>query len=134
MGDPSVKEQLLSGFYNVEGTGWRWAARQFAVFLKPPSGVTSTGARLKLDFYIPQTQIDTLGPMTLSAVVDDGCALEAETFSKTGSFTYARDIPASETAANVIRVDFRFDRAKPPSAKDARELTVVVNSAGLESK
>jgi hypothetical protein len=132
--DAKTKEQLLGGFYEVEGTGWRWAARHFAVALKPPSEAASKGFRVKLDFYIPDSQINALGPMTLSAIVDDGCPLDSETFSSGGSFSYVKDIPISEAAANVVRVDFLFDRAKSPAPSDRRELTAVVSSVALETK
>lgn len=134
MNDSAVKDQLLSGFYKVEGEGWRWASQQFAVSLRPPADARKKGATLQLALYIPQSQIDALGPMTLSAVVNDGCPLPSETFSKAGSYIYSRDVPDSETGANVMRVDFCFDRAKSPGVSDGRELTAVITSVSLQSK
>ena len=134
MGDPKVKDQILSGFYDVEGTGWRWAAEHFAVSLKPPPEASTKGLRLKLELYLPESQIETLGPMTLSAIVNDDCPLKPETFSKSGGFTYTRDIPPSQAVANVIRVDFRWDKAKPPLGSESRELAAVVSAVSLETR
>src|SRR4051794_25228715 len=134
MGDPKVKQQILSGFYDVEGTGWRWAAEHFAVSLKPPAEASTKGLRLKLDLYLPDSQIETLGPMTLSATVNDDCPLKPETFSKSGGFTYTRDVPMSQAVANVIRVDFRFDKGKPPLGSESRELAAVVSAVSLETR
>src|SRR5215471_16840078 len=59
--------QLMYGFYAPETGGWRWVARSFAVALTPPHGMSSGGARLTVRLFLPENEIQTIGPLTLSA-------------------------------------------------------------------
>lgn len=131
-GDPSTAKQLIGGFYPIEAKAWRWTARKFIVTLLPPPGSEQKGAKLQLHLVIPDGQISKLGPMTLSADVDD-YALPPETFSKGGDYFYTRDIPANLLRTNIIPVIFAFDRASPPTPTDARELGAVVSLIALNT-
>ncbi len=131
MGDRKRENQLISGFYPPEGSGWRWTTRKFTLALGPPRNAAQHGAKLVLQLYIPAGQIEKLGPLTLSAEAA-GHALEPETFSKPGSYTYARELPPSIVDTNLVPLNFTLDKFTPPSAADGRELGVVVNSAALQ--
>ncbi|MCZ2073418.1 MAG: hypothetical protein HUU41_17220 [Bryobacteraceae bacterium] len=133
MGDLSVSNQLLSGFYDIEMGRWRWTIQNFSVILKPPSASEQNGATLLLRLFIPAVQIDKLGPITLSSEVDDQ-VLDPQTFYKPGEYTYARDLPPVLLATNVPPVRFCLARATPRTENDGRELGIVVTSAGLISK
>ena len=69
--DKKSERQLISGFYAAEGEGWRWTKHRFAAVLAVPPGSQTAGATLQMRLYIPESQIDDLGPMTLSADIRD---------------------------------------------------------------
>ncbi len=135
MGDLAVANQLLTGFYGVEGQGandsWRWTAPEFSLVLAPPPGARD--ARLLMRLYFPETQIKKLGPMTLTASID-GEPLPPETFSEAGSHDFVRDVPACFLETNLVPISFSFDTYAPHSAKEARDLAAVVLMAALEPK
>lgn len=136
MGDPAVANQLISGFYGVEGgTGekaWRWTGPDFAVALAPPP-TAQQGARLVLKLFFPETQIQKLGPMTLTAFVD-GQPLSPQVYSEAGSYDFVRDVPACFLKTNVLPITFSFDPYSPKTDAEGRDLGAVVLMAGLESK
>jgi hypothetical protein len=136
MGDPSAATQLISGFYGVEGSGgdnaWRWTGSDFSIALAPPAQAPR-GVRLLLKLYFPETQIQKLGPMTLTAFVD-GEPLASETYAQGGSYDFVRDVPACFLETNVLPIKFSFDPYLPKSTAAGRDLGAVVLMAGLEPK
>jgi hypothetical protein len=132
MSDPKTAKQLVSGFYQLEDERWRWTAREFAVALKPPDQAEKRGATLRLELYVPDTQIEMLGPMTVTASVGR-YALDSETFVKGGTYTYLRKIEPDALATSLLPVSFCFDKALSPLEADGRELTVIVSKVSLET-
>lgn len=130
MANPAIAKQLLSGFYGVENHAWRWTARRFSVALETPADAAQNGATLRLHFYVSDAQAKKLGPMTLSAKVNDA-TLPSQTYAGSGQFTYAREVSSSVLQQQMVPVDFSFDKATPPSGAEARELGVVVTSVEL---
>jgi len=133
MADAEHADQLISGFYPVERDKWRWTAQKFTVGLGPPPGSAQRGAKLVLELYIPDNQIEKLGPMTLRAEAA-GRVLDPETFTKPGSYMYSRDLPASLVDTNLVPVNFSLDKAALPSTTDGRELGAVVTGVSLQTK
>ncbi len=133
MGDPADAAQLVSGFYDIEGGGWRWTQKQFAVTLRPPAQAARKGAVLELHLTVPEPSIEALKSLTLTASVG-GTALAPETYRKAGAYTYRRDVDASLVSSDAVRIDFQLDKAIPPGATDLRELGIVIESAGLVAK
>lgn len=131
MSDPSAERQLTAGFHELERNAWRWTARRFSVVFVSPAGSHQTGATLRLQLLIPETQIQRLGPMTLSAEAGDA-QLDPETFTKGGAFAYVQHIPASAFQHAVLPIVFTFDKAAAPGQVDARELSAVVTEVALE--
>lgn len=131
--DPRVSAQLVSGWYEVEQSAWRWTAGRFSVNLRPPRSAAANGAVLQLKFSIPDVLIQKLGPVTLSASVN-GAPLTPETYAQAGEFVYARDVPAQALQGAAVKVDFLLDKTLPPSSVDKRELGVIATTAGFESK
>ncbi|MBV8817825.1 MAG: hypothetical protein JO022_05670 [Acidobacteriaceae bacterium] len=129
MNDTKLAGQLLHGFYFIEGNGWRWTARMFSVALKPP-GVAANGATLVLNLFVPPSQIQNVGSLTLHAAID-GHPLKSQTYAKPGAFEYTRDIPSELLDTNIVPIDFCLDKATPPSPQDGRELGVVVTAIAL---
>ncbi len=136
MGDPDTADQLGSGFYGVEGGGgpsaWRWTSSDFSVSLAPPPAARH-GARLLLKLYFPETQIQKLGPMTLTAYID-GEPLASETYAMGGSYDFIRDVPECFLQTNILPLTFSFDPYSPKTETDGRDLGAVVSMAALEPK
>jgi hypothetical protein len=122
---PFAPGQLISGFYAPESEGWRWVARSFAVALTPPIGLDGGAARLTIRLFLPENEIQTVGPLTLSASVD-GWSLGSETYAKGGSAEFIRDLPFEVVDTNVLPIQFCFDKAISPPV-DGRELAAVVS-------
>jgi hypothetical protein len=133
MSDTSTAGQLTAGFYGVEEKKWRWTAGQFSVVLQPPPGSDEKGGYLQLAFFVPGEQLAKIGPMALSASVDDH-ELGAQTITQGGFLTYSREVPAAALKSNLVRVDFSFDKSYSPENGDARTLGAVVSNITLRSK
>ncbi len=133
MADPRASVQLLKGFHDVEGNAWRWTMGKFAVTLRPPLNAPQKGATLVVKLSIPDAVMDKLKSTTLTANVN-GAAIPGETYTKTGDYTYSKDVPASALSADAVTVEFALDKYLPPGAMDQRELGVVVSSIGFEAK
>jgi len=133
MGDRTMAKQLVGGFYDIEANAWRWTMQKFTVNLRPPAHSAQQGAVLELHLTVPAATIQKLGGITLTASIG-GTALAPETYSKTGEYTYRRDVPASALTGDTARIDFLLDKAIPPGDVDKRELGIVATSVGLVSK
>jgi hypothetical protein len=133
MGDATAAAQLVSGFHDIEGGGWRWTQKQFAVTLRPPAQAARKGAILELHLNVPEPSIEALKSLTLTASVG-GTALAPETYRKAGEYVYRRDVDAKLISGDAVRIDFQLDKAIAPGASDLRELGIVVTSAGLGAK
>ena len=130
--DETTANQLLSGFWWVESGSWRWTAREFAAALQPPEDAENRGATLYLHLYIPDSQIDSLGAMTLTATAEDQ-ELQSETFSKGGTYIFTCEIPRDLMATSILPVKFSFDKALTPLEAGGRELAAVVTGIELQT-
>jgi hypothetical protein len=133
MGDPQTAAQLISGFYGIEQSAWRWTARRFSLVLRPPFGAGQKGGTLQLRLTVPPVVVEKLKTMSLSATIG-GSTLPPETYTQAGDYTYTRDVAPALLAGESVRVDFQLDKSMPPSGADLRDLGVVVLSAGIEPK
>jgi hypothetical protein len=133
MADPRSSAQLVSGFYDIEQNAWRWTAGKFSVVLRTPRGAAQKGAVLRLQFAVPAVVTSRLNAVSLQATVG-GVKLPPETYSKSGEFTYTRDVPAAALASENTRVDFALDKYLAAGMVESRELGVIASSVGLESK
>lgn len=133
MGDPKAEKQLLNGFYAVEANAWRWTAQNFSVALRPLPGFAAQGATLNFALSVPQSAIDKLHTVTLSATIN-GTALAPETYSHEGAAVYSREIAPNLLAGDLVRIDFHLDKAMPPANGDMRQLGIIARSVALEAK
>jgi hypothetical protein len=131
--DPREAVQFRKGFYDVEANSWRWTAKHFQVALSPPRRHTEKGVQLVLRFALPETVIKTFKSIQLSAAIT-GLQLPPQTYSQSGDFTYAQDVPASRLSSGLVLVDFDLDKALPPTSTDNRELGIIVSQVGLIAK
>jgi len=126
-GDAGSAKQL-EGFYGIEN-GWRWTKRQFSITL----GSGQANDRLVVQLYIPDSVIQKLGAITLTAKLGDR-TLAPETYQKPGQYTFTRDLEASWILPGANRIDFSLDKFLTPTPADNRELGIVVLSASLQAK
>ena len=133
MSDAAATDQLVHGFYGVEGGAWRWTAGKFTVALRPPLASAQRGATLTFAFSIPAVVIQKLHDLTLTASVGN-TKLKSETYAKAGSETFSADVPPELLGQDKLVVDFALDKSLPPSPADQRELGVIAVSVGLQGK
>lgn len=133
MGDAKREPQLISGFYAIEANAWRWTEGKFSVMLKTPAGAAQNGATLKFELSVPESAIQKLKSVTLSASAG-GTALAPETYSKDGAYEYKRDVPPAVLAGNSVRIDFSLDKTFQPGGADRRELGLVARQIELDAK
>ncbi|HEY6391468.1 MAG TPA: glycosyltransferase family 39 protein [Bryobacteraceae bacterium] len=124
-GDDGAAKQL-DGFYGIEN-GWRWTQRQFSITLGSPPA----NSRLTVQLYIPDSIVQKLGAITLTAKLGDH-TLAPETYRQPGQHTFTRDVEASWIHPGANRIDFSLDKFLAPTPGDKRELGIVVLSAALE--
>ena len=133
MSDARTSMQLIHGFYQLESGAWRWTEKTFGVSLRVPPNAARNGARLMMKVTVPQTQLDKLKSLTLSARVN-GVDVAPETYSRAGEFLYQRDVPAAALAQDMAIVEFSLDKVAPPVPPDIRELGIVVTNVGFMGK
>jgi hypothetical protein len=130
-GDPRAAIQLLRGFHDIENNAWRWTGPKFAVALRPPKEIPADGAKLYLEYTVPEVFIQKVSTATLSVIVN-GKALEPETIAKAGSFKLERLVPAAMLQGDVATIDFAMDKYLEAGAVDQRELGLIVSGVGLQ--
>lgn len=129
--DPRTAIQLLRGFYGVESNAWRWTASKFAVALRPPKAIPAGGAKLYMDYSVPEVFLQKIPRTTLTVTVN-GKALDPETLSKSGSFRLERTVPAAMLQGDTATVEFSLDKFLEAGAVDQRELGLIVTVIGLQ--
>jgi hypothetical protein len=132
-GDPNVASHFVKGFYGVEQNAWRWTDQEFAVDLSPPLHSDQKGAQLVVKLAVPDAVIQKLTSVQLSAAIQ-GYKLEPQIYTKSGQFTYTRDVPADKLHGELVRIEFALDHALPPAADDRRTLGIIVSEVGLVAK
>src|SRR5262249_53086072 len=121
--DLKVAAQLLRGWHQVEGSGWRWTERTFAVLMNVP--VQQQPALLELKFLLPEVSIGRLHSITLRARVG-AFSLRPQEYTQAGSYTYTQWAPAEAMAGPTVRIEFELDKALARGEVDGRELGIVV--------
>jgi hypothetical protein len=132
-GDPNVASQFAKGFYGVEQNAWRWTGKDFAVELAPPLNSSQKGAQLVMKLAVPDVVLQKVNSMQLSASIQ-GANLEPQLYTKSGQYTFTRDVPAEKLHADVVRIDFSLDHVLPPTGGDVRQLGLIVSEVGLIAK
>jgi hypothetical protein len=133
MNDPAAPQQLVKGFYGLEGGAWRWTAKNFSALLRPPLASAQRGATLTFALTVPDVVIQKLSSVTLTAS-SGTTKLKSETWSKPGSYTFTADVPPDLLVKEAIAIDFSLDKSISPGSADSRELGIIATSIGLESK
>jgi hypothetical protein len=106
---------------------------EMAVILQPPSGAAQKGARLELVLSVPESVISRRKSIALSAAVE-GQPLAPESYTKTGEYTFSREVPGSALAAGPVKIDFALDKFLASGEIETRELGLVVRRVALRVK
>jgi hypothetical protein len=77
--------------------------------------------------------ITRIHSVTLCAFIQT-TRLAPETYQTPGKVTYIRDVPPGLLSGETVRVDFELNRAMFPGQGDPRELGVIADRVGLETK
>jgi SAM-dependent methyltransferase len=117
--------ELLAGWHESEGTGWRWTAKEFAVRVRADGNARV----LEMKVWVPEESIRQLGDITLAASVN-GRDLEPAVFAVPGQETFTRRLDG--TARGPLEVRFRLDKALPPDPLDSRERGIIVARIAVE--
>jgi len=133
MSNPMAERQLIAGLWKIENGQWCWAKKRFAVVLRSPDGVERYGGELRLQLFIPDGQIQKLGPMTLTAEIGDR-SLGSQTFTSGGSFSYTQTFPPMSFKDQLVPVVFAFDKVLAPWQTDGRELSAVISEVSLDRR
>jgi hypothetical protein len=133
MNDSTAGAQLLSGFYGIENNAWRWTARAFSVRLRTPPGAVQSGATLALAFTLPDTVIQKLNTIAITASIN-GAALKSDEYKTPGANVFSADVPGSLLTGESVDVDFALDKTMPPGDVDKRRLGIIAGSVSLTSK
>jgi hypothetical protein len=133
LGVPASEAQLLAGFYSIEENSWRWTAKKFSALLRTPPTAAATGAGVSFQFYLPEIQVEKLGPFTLSGDVD-GYPLTARTYARAGRYVYTAAAPREALKSDLVTVNLHFDKGAVGVNGDHRELAVVGSAIALVSE
>ncbi len=115
--------ELLEGWHESEGTGWRWTKREFSALIQWKEPVPPR--RLTVHMFLPESLMDRVSPLRLSVSVN-GRPLPPEVFRTPGAQSLVRALPA--TMAGVLLVHFSLSHALPPDQDDARERGLIMTS------
>ena len=82
--------------------------------LSPPLHSDQKGAQLVMKLAVPDAVIQKLTSVQLSASIQ-GYKFEPQIYTKSGQYTYTRDVPADKLQTDAVRIDFALDHALPPT-------------------
>lgn len=116
MNAPEAKEQLVSGFFDLEQDTWRWMTAQGVLLLKNPQ----TPQRVFATYFIPD-----VAPARKVKLKLDGATVAEITHVGPGSYTL-ESTAAHKGSALMIEVDKTFT----PEG-DNRQLGIIVTEAGF---
>lgn len=120
----------LEGFYELENGTFRWTKRNFAVTFAKRDSSGGGVSRLILKVYVPDSTIQKLGPIRLTARLGDHVLVPA-TYRAVGTYTFERELQTEWLSANASRFEFSLDKSLPPTPADRRELGIIVVQALL---
>lgn len=111
--------ELLSGWNDPEGEGWRWAERRFSVRIRTPQG--SGRAALRMQLYVPQELLSKWGVISVQS--NAGPLVE---YRESGFHLAVFDLGPQN--GSELEVVFELSHALPPDNEDARERGIIVHS------
>ena len=114
--------ELDEGFHHVEGSGWRWTEKSFALTAGAGAGRRS----LAMQFFLPAEHLAATGPLEL-AIRANGKPLSPAVLDAQGTHNLVRHFDAGET-----RFEFALNRAVAGDAADCRERGIIMVAVQVE--
>jgi tRNA (mo5U34)-methyltransferase len=111
--------ELLEGWHEPEGSGWRWTERVFSARVRVPVG--ESRAKLRMKVYVPEG----VGELELRASTGDEMRCAGS-----GFYEFPGDLGAAD--GRTVTVRFELDRAMAGDASDGRERGVIVYTLEAE--
>jgi hypothetical protein len=125
--DRLAKVNLLHGWHDSEGSGWRWTGREFA--LAVPAGKASATRSISMAIFVPAGLLARFPTITVS-IEANGVVLPSAVFEKPGTHHLIREFQSAPTGET--RFEFRISHALPGDDSDARERGIIVASIKVE--
>jgi len=124
--DRLANVELLGGWHEAEGTGWRWTGREFSFRIRAAgAGRLRTVA---LSLYLPDELLAANGAVALAGSVNES-ALEPAEFRGAGTHVLVRPLPRGGTD---LLLRFRVASALAADDRDSRERGVIVTSISVD--
>ena len=111
--------ELLNGWHDAEGAGWRWTEQRFAIRIRVPQGASRSALHMKL-YLTPETMAQW-GSLTVSS-----SAAPAVTYRESGFVETSFDLGQQDAGEREIQ--FTLDHALAPDVSDDRERGIIVHS------
>ncbi|MGA8581465.1 MAG: class I SAM-dependent methyltransferase [Bryobacteraceae bacterium] len=124
--DRLANVELLDGWHEAEGTGWRWTGREFSFRIRA-TGATRARA-VAIDLFLPDSLFAVNGAVTLAGTVN-GSPLEPAEFRRSGAQVLVRPLPLG---VEDMVLHFRVGPGLAADQHDSRERGVVVVSISVE--
>jgi tRNA (mo5U34)-methyltransferase len=124
--DRLANVELLDGWHEAEGTGWRWTEREFSFRIHAAGSARARTVAIQL--FLPDELFAANGTVALAGRVNDSELAPAE-FRRAGAHVLARRLPQG-TEEMVLR--FRVSPTLAADAHDSRERGVVVVSISAD--
>ncbi len=121
--------ELVDGWYDVEGSGWRWTKQRFS--LRVRAGARAIPERITLRSFLPLEMFNRLGPLTLSASLN-GQPLKPMTMSGAGDHTYASRFGSPLSPESELLFTFELDKSLHSGPDDSRDLGIIVASIDFD--
>lgn len=116
--------QLMEGWHDPEGSGWRWTAQKFAARLTAPATRTRS---LKVTGFVPPELLRG-GPVTL-AIEGNGTQLGLARIERDGDLELSTPVP--QALGEDLALRFALSSALPPDASDPRERGLILASLSV---
>ena len=122
--------ELVRGWHDDEGQGWRWTQREFSVRIRELAAGRT--ARVTTRLFLPDALLERSSAITMSVSVA-GRELSACSYSESGRHTHVFELTPSETAPGAVQLDYALSYALPPEPSDNRERGIIVYAISWET-
>ncbi len=124
--DRLANVELLDGWHEAEGTGWRWTGREFSFCIHATGAARPRTVAIHL--FLADELLAANGAVTLAGTVN-GSELEPAEFRRAGAQVLVRPLPGD---GDDMVLRFRVEPGLAAGAHDSRERGVVVVAISAE--
>jgi SAM-dependent methyltransferase len=119
--------ELGDGWYEIEGSGWRWTRKSFGLHgrIRRPGVQRHT---LSMQVFVPSDLLERFGPIHL-AIVADGRTLPEAVFDRPGLHDLIRHF---DCGGESVEIQFHASHALAGDETDGRERALIVASVAVE--